>query len=582
MGAGQTIYIQKNSKKMNSQPINKKIHEIVEKLEIHDILIAGERSVFKASLKNSMVVFVYCEHMGIGAACHFRIFYQGISQTWLSKLCTLQKASGQELIDNMMRVLTSQYCINKGKLKAKVFEGAQDQRSTHILQVREYLNALGIEVIGEDSEVSLRRELYLFAGSGRARISTDPIKLHENNIKLNSIKSLETPRFPDVTRTTGVNHSLAKADVLSSQTLLCESTEVRPIITKKNHKVKIFIIDDSKTMRDLLSSIFQADPGLEVLGMAAHPIEADRKIKLLKPDIITLDIHMPEMDGVTYLCKLMAENPLPVVMITSLGVEDGDLVLKSLELGAIDYIQKPKFQELQNLGPIICEKIKIAAAVKPKSRKLNLNHTKPSLPKKRHQLKTSNNFIVMGASTGGTVAIKEVLIKLPADIPPILIVQHIPAFFSRTFAQRLDELCPFAVKEAEDWDEVLSGRVLIAPGGMHMHIESKNNGWIVRISDEEPVNRHKPSVDVLFESVVKHAGNKAVGVLLTGMGTDGAKGLLGLKNAGCQTIVQDEHSCVVFGMPKEAIRLDAATSIIPLELISEKIIKLSKKMQQLV
>lgn len=353
------------------------------------------------------------------------------------------------------------------------------------------------------------------------------------------------------------------------------SVSVPPNITQpcsRNRKIRVLIVDDSKTIRELLRQSICASEDFDVVGAASSAEEADAMIPKLKPDVMTLDIHMPGMDGVTYLERRQVAKKLPVVMISSVSREDGDPVLRALELGAIDYIKKPTMTELESLAPLIREKLRAAASAR----------LQPTERLSRRNQAVSGNFaqislIAMGASTGGTEALKDVLTRLPSSIPPILIVQHIPPVFSAAFAQRLDSLCPFEVKEAGHGDEVRAGRVLISPGGRHMRIENSGTGFVVRLSDEQPVNRHRPSVDVLFDSVARLVGRKAVGVLLTGMGTDGAKGLLNMRNAGARTLAQNEESCVVFGMPKEAQRIGAAQEVCALDEIAEKIARDSRR-----
>lgn len=338
-------------------------------------------------------------------------------------------------------------------------------------------------------------------------------------------------------------------------------------------KFKVLIVDDSKTIRNILTKLFSNDPELEVCATAERPSEVEELIKKHKPDVITLDIHMPEMDGVTLLKKIAPQFHIPTVMITSISMAEGPLVLEALEHGAIDYIQKPEVSELSRLTPMILEKVKMAAKA---------NIQKKSTERKRHQqvARLSNQFnqdslILLGSSTGGTEAIRDILTRMPSDIPPMLIVQHIPAVFSFAFAKRMNELCPFEVKEAEDGDEVKKNRVLIAPGGTQMRLEHRGGKSIVRITDDEPVNRFKPSVDYMFLNSLDHLYTHTLAVILTGMGRDGAKGMLELRKKGVRTIAQNEETCVVFGMPKEAIHIGAAEFVEPLENIAEKLVHLS-------
>jgi two-component system chemotaxis response regulator CheB len=341
--------------------------------------------------------------------------------------------------------------------------------------------------------------------------------------------------------------------------------------------VKVLIVDDSKTIRDLLTKILAADPLVQVVAVADGPGKVEELIAQHKPDVITLDIHMPEMDGVTLLKKYLPRFPIPTIMISSISLQEGPLVLSALESGAVDYIQKPSFDQLKVVAPLIIEKIKIAAGAKVNRRAAPTLRAKAK-PAPTPHLSTPTDFkqvIAIGSSTGGTEALRELMAGLPDQIPPIVVVQHIPPVFSKAFAMRMNELFAFDVKEAEDGDILRPNLVLIAPGGRQMSLKPSPQGkFRVVIEDSAPVNRHKPSVDVLFDSVHSHLGNRVLGVILTGMGADGAKGLLKLRQAGCRTIAQDEASCVVFGMPREAIKINAAEFIVPLDQIATRLTQL--------
>ena len=332
-----------------------------------------------------------------------------------------------------------------------------------------------------------------------------------------------------------------------------------------NRTLKVLVVDDSETIRNLLSKVISSDPSLECVGTVALPSLVEAAIEKFKPDVLTLDIHMPEMNGVELLKKLMPKFRLPALMISSLAIEDGTLVLDALEAGAVDYIQKPSFAELKLVAPIICEKIKYAASANVKikaSRKVSVVN----------QAMDSQRPVLIGSSTGGTEALREILTALPKQIPPIVIVQHIPPVFSKAFADRLNSLCEFEVKEAVDGDAVIPNRVLIAPGGMQMSLREASGTLFVKIENSAPVNRHKPSVDVLFDSAVKIKSRKFVAGILTGMGADGAKGLLALRSAGARTFAQNEASCVVYGMPREAVKINAAEKIVALDDIAAQLV----------
>ena len=339
-------------------------------------------------------------------------------------------------------------------------------------------------------------------------------------------------------------------------------------------KIRVLIVDDSALMRQVLTALLSKDPDIEVIGVAPDPYAAREKIKALNPDVLTLDVEMPKMDGITFLEKLMRGHPMPVVMVSSLTEAGCQTTLRALELGAVDFITKPKIdlrEGMEELAQDIIAKVKAAAVATVKrqpsgARREMPPRTAPTSPltSRGAMIKTTDMIIAIGSSTGGTEAVKEVLEVLPPDTPPILITQHMPERFTKTWADRLNSLCRISVKEAEDGDSVLPGHALIAPGSYHMTLVRSGARYTVQINQDPPVNRHRPSVDVMFASVARYAGANAVGVILTGMGGDGAKEMLTMKQAGAFTIAQDETSCVVFGMPKEAIKLGGVDKILPL------------------
>lgn len=345
-------------------------------------------------------------------------------------------------------------------------------------------------------------------------------------------------------------------------------------------KIKVLIVDDSALVRQTLADLINSDPELEAIGTASDPYGAVEKIAKEKPDVITLDVEMPKMDGLTFLEKIMNQHPIPVVICSSLATEGSEVVLKALELGAIEIIQKPKLGVktfLEESRIRILDAIKAAAKSNLKKHRSLLNlKVEPKLsadviiekPKKYDFIETTDKVIVIGASTGGTEAIRVLLEAMPVDCPGIAIVQHMPENFTKAFAKRLNELCSIEVKEAENGDALIVGRALIAPGNKHMLLKRSGAKYYVEIKDGPLVSRHRPSVDVLFRSAARYAGKNAYGVILTGMGDDGAKGLLEMKEAGAFTIAQSEESCVVFGMPKEAIKLGAVDKVLDLRSIA--------------
>ena len=340
------------------------------------------------------------------------------------------------------------------------------------------------------------------------------------------------------------------------------------------NKIKVLIIDDSAVVRRAITDILSSDPAFEVVGSARDPYQAAERMKEIVPDVITLDVEMPRMDGITFLQKLMSQHPLPVVMCSSLTENGSETTFKALEYGAVDIIQKPRLgvkQFLEESRIIICDAVK-AASRAPMRRTVTPLHVQPKLtadaviPKQvsKAMVATTEKVVVIGASTGGTEALKVFLEALPEDAPGMVIVQHMPEHFTRAFANRLDGLCRVSVKEAEDDDTVIRGRALIAPGNKHTLLKRSGARYYVEVRDGPLVCRHRPSVDVLFRSASRYAGKNAIGVIMTGMGDDGAKGMLEMKEAGAYTIAQDEESCIVFGMPKEAIKLGAVDKILPL------------------
>lgn len=334
-----------------------------------------------------------------------------------------------------------------------------------------------------------------------------------------------------------------------------------PAYVAEKRKIRALIVDDSPTICKILEKILSSDPEIEVMAAVGLPSQVEAAIQKHRPDVITLDIHLPEMNGVELLKKYLPRYRVPTVMISSISMEEGPLVLNALEAGAVDYVQKPSAGEIAAVSPVIIGKVKMAAAARL--------HVPPAASSRTRVAASPgsvdmNRMIVIGSSTGGTEALKEVFVRLPENIPPILVVQHIPSVFSKAFADRLNQLCPFEVVEGQDGDVVKPNKIIIAPGGKQMRIKKSGSGYTIVVDDSEPVNRHKPSVDVLFDSVVKLCGPEVVGVILTGMGADGAKGLLALKQKGCFTIGQDEASCVVYGMPQAAFKLGATEKMVPL------------------
>jgi len=345
-------------------------------------------------------------------------------------------------------------------------------------------------------------------------------------------------------------------------------------------KTRVVVVDDSALVRSILTEIINRQTDMECVGSASDPFAAREMIRNLNPDVITLDVEMPRMDGIDFLSKLMRLRPMPVVMVSTLTERGAEVTLKALELGAIDFVAKPKIgvaDGLKQLADEITEKVRTAS----KARVAKLHTPAAPVPGAPVVVKaapqsigrlSTEKLIFIGASTGGTEATKEVLMNLPPDSPGVVITQHMPPGFTKSYANRLDGLCKIRVKEASDGERILPGHAYIAPGGHHLSVERSGANYIARVTDGEPVNRHKPSVEVLFESAARVVGQNALGIMLTGMGADGAKAMRTMKDAGSYNVCQDEATCVVFGMPREAIAHGAANEVLPLTKIASHVI----------
>jgi two-component system chemotaxis response regulator CheB len=344
-------------------------------------------------------------------------------------------------------------------------------------------------------------------------------------------------------------------------------------------KTRVIVVDDSALVRGLLAEIINRQPDMQCVGAASDPLVAREMIRSLDPDVITLDIEMPRMDGIDFLSRLMRLRPMPVVMVSTLTERGADATLRALELGAIDFVAKPKIgvaDGLRQLGEDITDKIRTAS--KAHVRRLAAAPVADAAPSKPQAVGaigrlSTEKIVFIGASTGGTEATREVLVNLPADAPAVMITQHMPPGFTKSYATRLDGLARIRVKEAVDGERVLPGHAYIAPGGLHLSVERSGANYVARVRDGEPVNRHKPSVEVLFRSAAQVVGPNALGVMLTGMGADGARAMKEMRDAGSWNVCQDEASCVVFGMPREAIAQGAAHEVLPLARIAPALIE---------
>ncbi len=338
------------------------------------------------------------------------------------------------------------------------------------------------------------------------------------------------------------------------------------------NRIKVLIVDDSAVVRKVFREELAREKDIEVIGTAPDPYVARDKIVQLKPDVVTLDIEMPRMDGLTFLKKLMKHYPLPVIIVSSLTEKGGRLAMEALSLGALEVISKPSgAYSVGEMSVQLVDRIRAVSRIRPQD-KIQVGPEEATQPQitSRALSETTNKIIAIGASTGGTEALKVVLTAMPPTAPGILVVQHMPAYFTTSFAKRLNEICSVNVREARDGDSLVNGTVLIAPGNYHMLFKRKGASYYVQVKDGPLVHHQRPAVDVLFHSVAEYAGSNSVGILLTGMGSDGAQGLLKMRQAGARTLAQDEKSCIVFGMPKEAIKLGAAESVVSLKDIANR------------
>jgi two-component system, chemotaxis family, protein-glutamate methylesterase/glutaminase len=361
----------------------------------------------------------------------------------------------------------------------------------------------------------------------------------------------------------------------------------RKVETMGKKKIKVLIVDDSAVVRQTMVELLSSDPEIEIIGSAADPFIAADRIRRQVPDVITLDVEMPKMDGITFLRKIMSQHPIPVVMCSSLTEQGSETALRALEYGAVEIIQKPRLgtkQFLEESRVHICDVVKAAAQARLKKISDMSRVIAPKLtadviiekPSSKAMIQTTEKVVVVGASTGGTEALRIFLEALPADSPGIVIVQHMPAGFTKAFSQRLDGLCRISIKEAADNDTVVRGRALIAPGNYHTLLKRSGARYYVEVKEGPLVSRHRPSVDVLFRSAARYGGKNVVGVIMTGMGDDGAKGMLEMKETGARTMAQDEATSVVFGMPNEAIKLGGVDKVVPLEQIAREVLRFSE------
>jgi two-component system chemotaxis response regulator CheB len=465
-------------------------------------------------------------------------------------------------LKNAIKESASAISIDPSRLFLKVIGS-----DLYILKWKPFFSEWNTQFINKEGEL----EFMFYPHENRTRVaqaSARPAQVHSVSSSHSPMQSAPTisahtatyhsPYNPSYTPTPTPSHSHTNPQHHSNTQEIANQGPPNPI--------KLLIVDDSKTIRTLLRGVFSKSPNIEIVADTGNPLEVISLIDRYQPHVVTLDIHMPEKDGITLLKEYIHTYPIPTVMISSISMEEGPAVLTALESGAVDYIQKPEMNELAEVSDLMIEKIKTAST----ARVHVVAQTKKTKAKRYTNIST-DSLIAIGSSTGGTEALKKVFSALPDQIPPIVVVQHIPPLFSKAYADRLNSLYPFEVKEAETGDLVLPNRVLIAPGGRQMKVIRVGGQLHIIIDDSTPVNRHKPSVDVLFDSLVECRVKKGIAAILTGMGSDGAKGMLRLKEKGWTTIAQDKDSCVVFGMPAVAIQIGAAEYICSLDEIPSKL-----------
>ncbi len=508
-----------------------------------EIFVGHEPTSLHTVLGSCISVFVFDVRLKIGGANHYVLPHKLSGLATPNEKNTYGDFAIRELFKRFKKAGS-----RKEDLQVKIIGGADvldgneqslgaDVGRLNIAIARHMLRSLGIPIAKESVGGRVGRKVEFFTATGQLKFRP-----------INSVASA-----PALGATTTMPTVLAKP--------------------KDEGPIKVMIIDDSRPIRLALRRLIEEDKGFTVVAEAADPFEAMEHRKTIKPDVITLDINMPKMDGITYLKKYIHSDPVPTILITGYSLGESGPVFDGLENGAFDYLEKPSFAEMAGYGERIREMVRAAAGAKQKKFSAQFVSAKEFISAGDSDIK--NTLIAIGASTGGTEAIKQVLTMLPANVPPIVIVQHIPALFSNAFAQRLNTLCAFSVKEAEHGDELLPGCAFVAPGGHQMRIKTVAGSMRIEITEDPPMNRFRPSVDYLFESVKKAKEKREslhiVAALLTGMGADGAQGLLSLKNVGAETMAQDEKTCVVFGMPREAILLGAANHVAPLDGIAKLI-----------
>ncbi len=522
-----------------------------------EIAFSKEPARITTVLGSCIAVSIFDKKQKSGGMCHYYLPYANSSNHNANKY-------GEFAIINLLKKFKEAASSPKD-LEAKIIGGGNVINVTKVgpdnigslnAQIaREKLGQFKIKIVAESIGGVSGRKIRLYTDTGKVDLK----KLGAND---NEVKA--TSKYLEETRSIVLPKEFTQPKIAEKKVV---APKIQP---RKNGPINVLIVDDSKSMRMILRKMIEKHHNMKIMAEAENAEVAQQIINKTKPDVITLDINMPGMDGVSFLKSYMPKTPIPTIMISSLNKAESGPVFESLESGAFDYIKKPSLDEIENLSSELHEVIKAAfnshyieKRHAPLSSKLLGIHSSEETMK--------DHLIAIGASTGGTEAIKDVLIDLPANVPPIVITQHIPPVFSAAFADRLNTLCKFSVKEAEDGDELLPGKAFVAPGGKHMKIVKQGPRRIIKITEDPPVNRFRPSVDYMFDSISQFTNDYVIGILLTGMGADGAKGLLKLRNNKAYTIAQDEATSTVYGMPKVAADIGAAMDIVALENISSKI-----------
>ena len=513
----------------------------VEFLKAGEIFFSKKGDRIDTVLGSCIAICIYDRMLKIGGMCHYKlpgnhVKVGNITENYNYALSAIPallkklKEAGSSKDDIEAKIVGGANIALNGETSE---EGIMIVGSENVKMAYSLLNRYKIRIVAEKTGGATGKQVRFYSDSGQIQV-----------------KNLKRAITGGISSKVGIKTGFKANKVTETN--------------QSQKKIKVLIVDDSKPIRIIIRKMIEMNPKMEVLHEAKSAEEAEEFIKVQRPDVITLDINMPGIDGVTFLRKLMKTDPIPTIMISALNYSESGPVFESLEIGAFDYIKKPAFENLQGLSTELHEKITAAYTSKYITKQgQNIDSRQNSI--QVNEAKLSKYLIAIGSSTGGTMALTEMLTKLPANIPPIVITQHIPPVFSRAFAERLNQICPFKVKEAETGDIISSGNVFVAPGGKHMKIVEKGTQYIIKLTDDAPVNRFKPSVDYLFDSIVENVKTKNIlGFLLTGMGKDGASGLLNLKNYGATTVVQNEETCVVYGMPKVAYDMGAADEKLPL------------------